>query len=444
MTYLEAVSDYIVSIEYQNIPEDVLRKIKASVLYALVMGLTGHDEDDTFWKGLGLIHPEVGEASLLVSGAPRSAADAAFINAALICVRGQNDTFTQAVAHPGCVAIPAVLAVAERIGSGGRAILTSLVAGYEVLAKLGAPAANQAVGRGFRATSVFGVFASAAAVARLLGLDRIQTAHALSIASQFAAGTMQCWEEGTPEWRLQIGNASRAGVLAAFAARNGLTASAQALEGKSGFYHCFCGSVPTLDLSGWATPALVYKPFPGCLINQGPIHVLRAILGQQHIAPAAVRQVVVRLSPQNANYPGVANHGPFVQQTGAVMSGPFMLEVILREGALRQEHFETLYGEDPIHAASARVVVQADAALPTWGCAVTVHLDDGRSFEERIEDQSCFAYGWDEVVAVLDMLVEEWPFADAATRYAAMKRLVDGFEREAGVDALMRLCVKEK
>ncbi|WP_423459450.1 MmgE/PrpD family protein [Ottowia sp. VDI28] len=441
MTYLEKIAERAASMHLGSIPDAVQDKLKASLLYTLVMALTGHDPADHFWAGLLRAHPSAPQSTLLVDGRPFSMADAAFLNAALACVRGQNDTFTEAVAHPGCVAIPAVLAVAQHRGATGAQVLEALAAGYETLASIAAPISSAVVSRGFRATSVFGVFVSAAAVARLLQLDVRQTAHALAIATQQAAGTMQCWEEGTPEWRIQVGQASRAGVFAALAAAEGCTASKHALEGRSGFYRCFAGMVPeALETSAWRSLDLVFKPYPGCLINQGPLHLLQTLMRREHLAGSDIRSVIVHLPPQNANYPGVASHGPFPDRTGAVMSAPFMLEMLLRNGTLRHHDFDRHYGPDPLHAASGRIMVREEAALPTWGNRLVLEANDGRLWEGRHDDQSCFAFGWDEVTALLDLVVGEWPFADSMHRYSELRHRIAGIAAEPDVRRLMTLC----
>ncbi len=444
MTHLETLAQRAATIQCATLPDAVRQKIKASLLYTLVMALTGHDARDSFWSGLLRVHAQVPEATLLVEGRSCAMADAAFLNAALACVRGQNDTFTDAVAHPGCVAVPAVLAVAQHRGATGAQVLEALAAGYETMAALAAPVSSAVVARGFRATSVFGVFASTAAVARLLQLDVQRTAQALAIATQQAAGTMQCWEEGTPEWRIQVGQASRAGVFAALAAAEGCTAATQALEGRSGFYRCFAGQVPeSLDVSTWHSERLVFKPYPGCLINQGPVHLLRGIVQRHALAHRDILRVEVRLSPQNAQYPGVDSYGPFADRVGAVMSAPFMLETVLRQDTIRHRDFDDHHGLGPLHAASHRVTVQADAALPTWGCRVLVHTAGGRVLEDAQDDQSCFAFGWDEVTQLLEGVVEEWPFPDGARRHAALRDAIHDLERQPGVHGLLALCTAQ-
>jgi len=426
-------------LQLADVPPPVVAKVKASLLYTLSMGMAGWSAGDRFWHALAGGFAQAGEASTLVTGRRLAAADAAFANAALMCVRGQNDTYQEAFAHPGCVTVPAVLAVAEHTRASGADVLAALVAGYETLYALAAPVAADVVEGGFRATSVFGVFPSAIAVARVLGLDAVQSGHALSIASQFASGTMQVWEEGTPDWRLQVGQAARSGVVAARMAECGVTGSAQALEGKSGFYKCFARHVPEVDIDGWHSEKVVYKPFPGCLINQGPLHVLRALLRQHGLAAGDVRRADVVLSTRNANYPGTRNYGPFSDRTGAVMSAPFMLEAMLQQGTLRQGDFDR-FAADPLHDASRRVQVADDPAMPTWGCRVTLHMADGRSFTDMIEDQSCFAYDWDGVTTVLDSIAGEWPAPDAARRYAALRDTVWALDSAPDLRALMRLC----
>ncbi|CAN5339561.1 MmgE/PrpD family protein [soil metagenome] len=442
-SFATALARRIDGVGLASTPDSIVWRIKAALLNYTLLSVTGYSDADVTWRAVREALSAPGMASVMVTGERRSAGEAAFLNGSLACVRGQNDTHPASFAHPGCVCIPAVLAVAQVRHLSGKQVLEALIAGYETLAYVAHDAADATVARGLRATSVYGPIASAAAVAKLIGLTVDQVATALSLATQFSAGTMQCWAEGSPEWRLQVGHASRAGIDAAHLAEAGMSASAAAFEGKSGFYRAFADnrhSVPSAGFgNGWAIERVQFKPLPGCLINQGPVQSLLELMSAHGLKAGDIDKVDVTFSPQNANYPGTAEYGPFEQATGAVMSAPFMLTAAMRDETLTKDVFDREFGASPIHASSRRVTVESDASFSTWTSRVDLVLKDGRRLDATFDDPSAFEPGWQDTVKLLSRMLGEWQVADAPSRFARLQTLIGAFETAPDVDPLLRL-----
>ena len=437
MSHTDILGGRIAGLQFEAIPAEVIDKLKTCLLYGMAMAATAGARDP-LELAVHAANEAPGRARVLASGLSRSAADAAYINAFRMCARGQNDTYAHAYAHPGCIVIPAVLALAQDRHCSGRQVLTAMAAGYEVLAAIASGHADAVVGRRFRATSTFGVFAAAAAAARLLDLDARQCAHALSLATQHSAGTMQCWSEGTPEWRIQVGNSARAGIICALLAGRGFPAARQALEGDSGFYQAFAGRPPVGEPGwSWQTPSVIFKPLPGCLINQAPLYLLLALQRRHGFEARQVERIDVWLSERNAAYPGIDRHGPFQAATGAVMSCAFMLAVGLRDRTLRMRDFQALHGPGAIHDLSRRVRVRACAELPDWGARVSVRLNSGATHQDEMVEISRFGFGWAETDALLSTMADEWPWPDGAGRYEQLKQAVAGLDRARDIQGLV-------
>jgi 2-methylcitrate dehydratase PrpD len=79
-----------------------------------------------------------------------------------------------------------------------------------------------------------------AAAARIMGLDVVQTRHALAIAASHASGLKENFGSMTKPYH--AGHAARNGILAAQLAREGMTASETALEGRQGYAAAFGGA----------------------------------------------------------------------------------------------------------------------------------------------------------------------------------------------------------
>lgn len=407
---------YVDGLRVEDFPPSVLERVASCLLYNLSLGMVAAEPEHAVQKAIRSVHPAHGVANLLGGGEARSAADAAAINAAAITLRGQNDTHAAMNGHVGCLVVPAVLALAQERGSDLQDVLAALVAGYEVAPRIGDGMAATAMARGWRGTSLFGVFGVAAACARLLRCAPDQVAHALSLAANFAGGLVRCYAEGTPEWAAQVAHASRAGMQAALLAHQGMQAAAEILEGSGGFYQALGGEARPLSLQDWWIEDVSFKPFPGCAINQVPTAVLLDLVRSESLDAGQVAGVTLSLHPSHAAYPGVDRHGPFNSEAAAIMSAPFMLQLALEHGSLRQADFADRFGAGALHTRSQQVRVVADASLAPFACQVQVALRDGGTREAASAGTRGLMMDWERTVVLTRSLAAEQPrsFGEAA------------------------------
>lgn len=438
-TYVQQLASHGAAMDARALPPHILDRLRSFLLYNLAMAMAGYDEGDATWRAIRALPCAPGVSSILPTGEPVSAADAAFINAALVTARGQNDTLKDANGHIGCIVIPAVLALAQDRKAPMMEVLAALAAGYEVQAHAAKGAAAQAARRGFRATSVFGVLGAAAAASRVIGLSSERTAHALAIACNFAGGVMQCWAEGSMEWRFQVAQASRCGVLAALLAEQGITGATQALEGAAGLYRALGVDVPALELEQWRLVKVTFKPFPGCAINQGPVFTLLNLLEHGKIQSSDIARVDVHLTPDQAGYPGVANQGPFSTPASAVMSTAFMVSMALRDRALFQRHFTREYADAAVNFWGANVAVVPDPSVPAGSSRVVVRLNDGKQLSAACVDEENFVFSWADTVRLVVSVGPELPTLSGGDRIERLANAV-GHIDETGVEELIGLC----
>ena len=175
-------------------------------------------------------------------GKPLPAESAALCNGTAAHGFELDDLLTEALAHPGAVVVPAVLAVAEEEGVDGATLLKAIVAGYEVMGRLGRALGPEASGRGWHLTGVAGPASAAVAVGVLLGFDAGRIANAVGIACASAGGNKSFTGSGGMVKRLHAGLAARAGVLAARLAASGFTGPAAALDGQFGLLDVIAGT----------------------------------------------------------------------------------------------------------------------------------------------------------------------------------------------------------
>lgn len=230
------LADWISSLRYEDIPARTREVARIAILDTLGCGLYGWN---TPWATTLLKWARSGGSgteATVWGDATRSlrVADAALVNG-VAAHAFELDDYHNAKLHAGAVAVPAALAMAEKLGSDGRAIVTAIAAGYETMIRASLasnPSATRL--RGWHITGIYGPFAAAATCASLLKLNPEQTAWALGLAGTQGAGTWAFNADGTMSKRLHAGKAAHSGVLAAELAALGFSGPTQIFEYADG------------------------------------------------------------------------------------------------------------------------------------------------------------------------------------------------------------------
>jgi 2-methylcitrate dehydratase PrpD len=204
----------------------------------------------------------------VISGGRVGPQAAALANGPAGAILEMDDVDRRALLHPGPVVMPAVLAMAEHLGTiGGDALLDAIVRGYEAMIRIGR-AAGASHYRFFHPTGTCGGFGAAAAAASLMVLDVERTAWALGLAGQQASGLWRARHEPGSVKALHDGRAAANGVAAALLARDGFRGPLRVLEGDQGFFQAMAPEsdpeAAVAPASGWALHDVSFKPHAAC------------------------------------------------------------------------------------------------------------------------------------------------------------------------------------
>jgi 2-methylcitrate dehydratase PrpD len=225
-----------------------------------------------------------------------SPSNAAFANGTAAHALDFDDMCFVSLAHPSAPLVPACAATAECAGASGRAALDAYVVGFELEARLGRVMNPRHYERGWHCTSTLGAIGTAAACSRLLRLDAAATAHALAIAASEASGLKENF--GTMVKPLHAGLASRNGVVAALLAKQGMTASGQAIDGAQGFLRAFDSAHDAIgeaagDLgSRWeiVETGITVKLYPSCAGTHPTLDALLDLRAREGLTPYGIRR----------------------------------------------------------------------------------------------------------------------------------------------------------
>ena len=329
-----------------------------------------------------------GRVTLLGLDEGRAVEVAALCNGAVSHIVEMDDVERASVTHPGAVVVPAALAMAERTGASGRDLLCAVVAGYEIMVRVGTALGPEHYYH-FHNTATAGAFGAAAAAGWLLNLDRDRLVWALGNAGTQAAGLWQFNEEGALTKPLHPGRAAANGVLAATLSRLGLTGARHIMEGERGF---FAGLAPRGEplkvVEHLGEPgeslrvhAISIKPHASCRHTHAPIDAAIAL----HAQLASVDDIeTVSVDTYRAALTLCDKPDPH-----SAPDAKFSLQYCVAT-ALRHGRVELRQADPTVRALLGRVSVTVDpareAAYPaTWSAGVTVRLRDGRTVQATQE-----------------------------------------------------------
>ncbi len=320
--------------------------------------------------------------------------DAAFVNAVMGHGLVREDMHSASISHLGVAVLPAVLALSQQVRVSGRDLLSAVVVGYEVGARVGRALMDARIARVFRPTGITGPLAAAAAGARLLGLNVEQTTHAIALAANTTGGFNEWGHTGGSEMYFHVGYAARSGVSSALLARAGAFGSPSALDGQAGLFASHSKREQALGVSlfdGGAEILSVYhKPVPACNFAQTASQAALALAQGGQCPVDQIRSITIRVPSAGAQYPGCDFRGPYDHVLQAKMSIQYNVVTALMCADITEANFDLL--DDPtLHALLANTHLEIDhdmtQAYPEHqGGGVLVTLKDGRQLEKRLVD----------------------------------------------------------
>jgi 2-methylcitrate dehydratase len=229
------LTQFALSLRFEDLSSTAVEAAKARILSALAVSLAAR-EMEPVRIARRLAHPAGGGpmASVWGSSSKTTADMAAFVNSAMVRCLDMSDSFVMAaVSHPAD-AFPSLAAVVQAERLDGKALLLATAIAYEVQCRFVEVVPYNH--RGWDQTPVVALGA-ALGCGRLLDLDEDETAHAISLAvipnialNQTRTGTLSMWKG------MAGPQGARAGLFAAYLAREGMTGPDGVFEGKFGFW----------------------------------------------------------------------------------------------------------------------------------------------------------------------------------------------------------------
>ncbi|XP_042315055.1 cis-aconitate decarboxylase isoform X2 [Sceloporus undulatus] len=323
---------------------------------------------------------------------------AAFVNGVATHSMDFDDTW-HPTTHPSGAVLPALLAVSEAVSEkqriSGQDLLLAFNIGIEVQGRLmhfSKEASN--VPKRFHPPSILGTMGSAAATAKLLGLDQFKCKEALAIAASYAGAPLA--NAATQTKPLHMGNASRHGLEAAILASLGLQGNKLILDLESGFGAFYTDylpqTLPSLSSYSWLLDQqdVAIKSFPAHLgthwMAEAALAVRRHLAKNGESLPSGLIKTIVLKVPDmqyvNRPFPSSeheARHSFQFAACSALLDGCISVESFKEENISRRELNELL---------SKTHLEQSPNNHPSFNtlyCEVVITLQDGYTLSERCD-----------------------------------------------------------
>jgi len=399
MKSIEAICANIHDLNYEDIDQTSCRQAKLRVVDVLGCILGGIRAQGN--KQLAdLIYGWGGkaEATIFIHGFRTTAQNAALVNSTLArsfdyealapLVEGKSIP-----AHTSGTTVVTALTMGEACGATGKEILTALLVGDDVVARVLAATGHGGLPPGWDPVGTVNVFGAAAIAGRMLGLDATQLRHAFGLALNQMAGTMQNIWDGSPAFKLLQGLSSQKGIFSAELAKAGWTGPADALFGRFGYYSLYTNGCKQPDLLTQNLGKKLFadahfKPYPCCAVSHSAIDCALAMVRRHDIDALDIERAILFV-PQGGLDSFLAQPVKIDVHPHASVLFNYRYHVAnaLWRKSFQPEHFsEHAIGDEHILALSKKIelALLPDPKADLLTASLKIIMKDGREFEKFI------------------------------------------------------------
>jgi 2-methylcitrate dehydratase PrpD len=399
-TYTRGMAEFVAGLRYEDIPSEVIERIKLLILDSLGCAIFGVELE---WSRILLETLREADSSqaCAVWGTDQrlSAPHAALVNGTLVQSFELDDVHRVGVLHVGAVTLPGLLGIVEmRPGLTGRDLLTAAVAGYEIGPRVGMCMGPEHIGQGWHSGATVGVFSAAAGSAKALRLSADKVVHALGIAGTQSAGLMAA-QYGSMVKRMHAGRSAQSGLYGALLAEKGFTGIVNVFESEyGGFCTTFSRSTDRFNLADlvgglgtrFETLRIALKFYSCVGSNHTTLDAIRMMQARKPFGAHDVERIVVHGSQVTVDHVGWTYKPEGL--TSAQLTLPYCVATLLLDGDVFVDQFTEAMVADPDRMRLSEMVeVVEDPAITARGrdyrhmVRVEVLLKDGTQMQETVE-----------------------------------------------------------
>ena len=381
------LAQYVVASKPEEVPH-LVNKEAARTLLNWVGCAVGASRHESVEIAIGALAPFAGpaQATLLGRKERMDVLNAALVNGIASHIFDYDDTHLKTVIHPAGPVASAILALSEYRPVSGRDFVHALVLGVEVECRIGNAVYPAHYDAGWHITGTTGVFGSAAAVGKLLGLTDRQMTWALGIAATQPVGLKEMF--GTMTKSFHPGRAAQNGLTAAMLASRNFTSSEQALEAKAGWANVLSTARDYTEITKllgqtYEISLNTYKPYACGVVIHPAIDGCIQLRNQYNLTANQIERIDLRVHPLVLELTGKKT-----PQSG--LEGKFSVyyaaAVAIVTGAAGEKQFSDMLVQDPVIVALRdSVTAKVDSSVGEEQVKIAITLKDGRRLEKNVE-----------------------------------------------------------
>ena len=347
----EFLSAYSRDLDYSDLSPQVVHQVKRTVIDTLGCLAGGYlSEPGKIARQMAADITSATPSRVLGTNDYTSPDMAGFANGVMLRYLDCNDSyFSPGGGHPSDM-IAAVLAVANPMDADAQDVITAIVLAYEVFCRLSDEVVTGNLGWD---QGMFSVIGSACAAGKILGLDRQQMGHAisLSVAPNLPLGVTRTGELSM--WKgCATATSTRAGIFAALLAGQGMTGPAEPFEGRRGLWEQAVGADVVLDKMGgpgeiFRITETTFKSYPAQIHTQAPVDL--ALRLHSEVAAGEIESIAIQAYEGACSSPATEPEkwDPQTRET-ADHSIPYLVSVALQDGSVTPSSFTSQRIRDPV------------------------------------------------------------------------------------------------
>ncbi len=378
---------HIVAAKAADLPAPVRHEVSRALLNWIGVAI-GASRHETIEIALRAIKPFAGppQASLLGRNDRLDIMNAAMLNGISSHVFDFDDTDLSTAVHPSAPVAPALLALAEYRPMSGSDFVLAMAMGIEAECRIARAVVPPHTDIGWHPTGTCGVFGSAVAMSKVLGLDENRMAHAIGLAATQPVGIREMFGSMTKSFH--PGRAAQSGMLSAFLAEQGYTSSDHGIEAKRGWANILSTRQDyTAITDGLGDQYEImrnsYKPYACGLVVHPVIDGCIRLREAHKLTPAMIARIDVDIHPivmelTSKRTPATGLEGKFSVYYAAAVG--------VVAGVAGERQFSDAAVKDPVTVALRdKVLPKIDSSLRQDQARVRITLTDGKALDQFVE-----------------------------------------------------------
>ena len=383
---MAGLSAHMAAAPVTPLPEDVAAKTRHHILDSLAAMVSGSELKPgqlaiEYVRALGGAE----EACVPGSDIVTAARNAALAGGMCAHADETDDSHPGAFFHPGCAIVPASLAMAERAGAPGEALIRAVTLGYDVGARVNlALGVERFYGENNFSTHSFGaLFGAAAAAGAIAGLDARQCRWMLSYTAQQASG-LGCWARDSEHIEKAYdfgGMGAEHGVAAACMVEAGMTGLDDVFSGPRNFFAAFGGEPARLTEGLGEVSEIMNANIKKWSVGspcQALLDCVEVMMAESGLTADAVSAIEARVPEVEAHIVDNREMPDICLQ--------HLIAMLLIDGALtfQSTHDYARMADTEVRAVRDEITLVPDPALARRAGAVRVETRDGGTLDHAV------------------------------------------------------------